>query len=69
MRARSGGFSVDEAGIVAFHAIDFVRAEVDAIWVTGPPEEVRLITARPGFVSDGQRVEAREVDRAADAGG
>lgn len=64
-----GVFSVDADGIVTFHPIEFVRADVDAIWVTGPPEEALLITARPGFVSDGQRVEAREVDPADDTGG
>jgi arylsulfatase A-like enzyme len=40
------------------HAVDIVRSASDGIWVTGLPEEVRLITVGQGFVNAGQRVVA-----------
>lgn len=55
-----GLFAVGEDGTVEFHPVQLVRAEADGVWVTGPPERVRLITIRPGFVSEGQAVDARQ---------
>jgi membrane fusion protein, multidrug efflux system len=53
--------TVDEEGLVAFHPIELVRAEPDGVWVTGVPEQARLITVGQGFVSAGEQVEVREV--------
>lgn len=61
-RGEIGVFAVDDAGTVVFHPIQVARSESDGVWITGPPERVRLITARPGFVTDGQRVNARDPD-------
>ena len=55
-----GVFTVDEEDIIQFHPIEFVRAEADGVWVTGLPEEIRLITVRPGLVSAGQKVDPNE---------
>jgi multidrug efflux system membrane fusion protein len=41
---------------VVFHPAEIVRAEADAVWVTGLPEEVRLITIGHGFVRAGDQV-------------
>ncbi|WP_135466316.1 efflux RND transporter periplasmic adaptor subunit [Crenalkalicoccus roseus] len=59
-RGVPGVHAVDEEGIVVFHPLQLVRAEADAIWVAGMPERMRVITARQGFVTPGQRVEVRE---------
>ena len=59
---RIGVYSVDEDDAAVFHEITVIRSEADGVWVTGPPERARLITARPGFVQDGQLVDAREPD-------
>lgn len=54
--------------MVVFHEIEVVRAEVDGIWVTGLPEEARIITIGQGFVRNGETVEARpELTAEADA--
>jgi membrane fusion protein, multidrug efflux system len=68
-RGEIGVFAVDEDETVVFHRVQLVRADAEGVWVTGPPERVRLIIARPGFLSDGQRVEAREVAEAPEAAG
>lgn len=39
-----------------FHAVEVVRTEPDGAWVTGLPDEVRLITVGQGFAHDGDRV-------------
>lgn len=52
--------AVDDDDIVVFHEIELVRVQSDAVWVTGLPGRVRLITIRPGVVAAGQRVEVRE---------
>lgn len=50
--------SVDETSTVRFHPAQIVRAEADAIWLGGLPEELQLITVGQGFVTAGQLVEA-----------
>lgn len=45
-----------------FVPIEPVRAEANRIWVTGLPEEVRLISLGQGFVRDGDRIEVAEGD-------
>ncbi|QFT59227.1 Toluene efflux pump periplasmic linker protein TtgD precursor [Sulfitobacter sp. THAF37] len=62
------GVKTVEDGVVVFHEIEVVRAEVDGIWVTGLPEEARIITIGQGFVRNGETVEARpELTAEADA--
>lgn len=48
--------TVDSASQVVFHPIEIVRAEGDALWVTGLPERVRAITVGQGFVRAGDEV-------------
>ncbi|MEZ5865502.1 MAG: efflux RND transporter periplasmic adaptor subunit [Geminicoccaceae bacterium] len=50
--------SVDDAGRVAFHAAEIVRAEGDVVWLAGLPSTIDLITVGQGFVTPGQAVEA-----------
>lgn len=47
---------VDEEDIVQFLPIQPVRADVQGIWVAGPPQQIRLITVGQGFVNPGERV-------------
>lgn len=56
--------SVDESGTVRFHAVEILRADGDALYVTGLPERIALITRGQGFVQPGERV---AVERADDA--
>lgn len=53
------GVKTVEDGRVVFHDITVVRAEVEGIWVTGLPDEARIITIGQGFVRNGEAVEAR----------
>lgn len=53
------GVKTVEDGKVVFHQIEVVRAEVDGIWVTGLPDEARIITIGQGFVRAGEPVDAR----------
>lgn len=53
---RLGIKTVDDAGRVAFHAVDRVRSEPEGIWVSGLPERSRLITVGQGFVRAGDPV-------------
>ena len=52
------GVKAVEDGRVAFHPVELVRAEIDGVWVTGLPEEARLITVGQGYVRDGEEVQA-----------
>lgn len=48
--------SVDDDHRVLFHTVEVVRADSGGIWVTGLPEEVRVITIGHGFVNAGETV-------------
>ncbi|MCW8983372.1 MAG: efflux RND transporter periplasmic adaptor subunit, partial [Gammaproteobacteria bacterium] len=48
---------VDSGGLVTFYPITIARSEADGFWVTGPPQQVELITVGQGFVRAGDRVE------------
>ncbi|NDV85762.1 efflux RND transporter periplasmic adaptor subunit [Aurantimonas aggregata] len=54
--------AVDEDETVVFHPINLVRAETDGIWVSGPPEAMRVISVGQGFVSSGETVRVIEAD-------
>lgn len=53
---RLGVKTVNAEDRVVFHPITLQRAEPEALWVTGLPETVRLITRGAGFVTAGERV-------------
>jgi multidrug efflux system membrane fusion protein len=57
--------SVNENGVVVFYPVDIVRTGADGVWVSGLPEDVRVITVGQGFVREGDRVEARADDKGA----
>ncbi|EAS51725.1 putative efflux transporter, RND family, membrane fusion protein subunit [Aurantimonas manganoxydans SI85-9A1] len=48
--------AVGEDDVVSFHPIELVRAETDGIWVSGLPEELRIISVGQGFVAAGETV-------------
>jgi membrane fusion protein, multidrug efflux system len=50
--------AVDDDGTVVFHPAEIVRAEADALWLAGLPEQVSLITVGHGFVRAGDQVRA-----------
>lgn len=56
--------AVDDDQRVVFFPADIVRAEVDAVWLAGLPERVRVITVGQGFVRAGDRVRVTVEDGA-----
>ena len=48
--------TVDETNTVAFMPVDIVQAEESSVWLTGLPDQVRVITVGQGFVRDGSDV-------------
>lgn len=50
--------TVNGDDVVEFHEVSIVRAQTDGIWVSGLPEQARIIAIGQGFVSDGERVVA-----------
>lgn len=63
---RPGVRYVGENNEVVFTTVKLLNVTTDGAWVTGLPEEIRLITRGAGFVSIGQQV--RPVDRDSDRG-
>ena|GEM_PF-157507 len=53
---RLGLKSVTSEREVEFIPVDIVRSERDGFWITGPPEEFRLIHRGQGFVRQGEKV-------------
>nr|WP_228550752.1 efflux RND transporter periplasmic adaptor subunit [Endozoicomonas sp. OPT23] len=47
---------IDSSRHVGFSPIDIVRTEADGLWVTGIPDQARLITRGQGFVREGDLV-------------
>ena len=58
---RLGVKIVDADDVVRFVPVDLVRAEAEAVWLAGLPEDCRLIVVGQGFVHDGERVAPSEV--------
>ena len=54
-----GLMAVADDDTVVFHPATPVRADADGLWVTGPPERLRLITIGQGFVRPGETVNPR----------
>lgn len=48
---------VTDDDTVSFLPVEIVRAQTDGIWVSGLPDEARIITVGQGFVNDGETVE------------
>lgn len=63
---RPGVRYVGENNEVVFTTVKLLNVTTEGAWVTGLPEEIRLITRGAGFVSIGQQV--RPVDRDSDRG-
>jgi multidrug efflux system membrane fusion protein len=53
---RLGVMAVDAEDRAQFLPIKIIRSEVDGIWVSGLPEQVRLVTFGQGFIASGERV-------------
>jgi multidrug efflux system membrane fusion protein len=56
------GVKTVEDGVVVFHPIEIVRAELQGIWVTGLPEAARIVTIGQGFVREGEAVLAQPME-------
>ena len=52
------GIKTFEDDRVAFHPIEIVKTDLSGAWVTGLPDETRIITIGQGFVQDGEAVRA-----------
>ncbi len=63
---RVGVKTVDADNRVEFHVIEVVRTEPEGVWVTGPPERMRLITVGQGFVMAGEAVRPELQDQEQD---
>jgi membrane fusion protein, multidrug efflux system len=50
--------AIGEGEEVVFYPADVVRAQADAVWLAGLPEQVRVITVGQGFVRAGDQVRA-----------
>ena len=48
--------TVNESGIVEFHAADVAMASSEGVWISGLPESAEIITVGQGFVSEGTAV-------------
>jgi multidrug efflux system membrane fusion protein len=57
---RLGVKTVDDEGIVHFHEIEIVRARSEGVWVSGLPEQARIVTVGQGYVGAGERVIVRD---------
>lgn len=53
---RPGVKYVDDQDRVVFRKVQLLSVSTEGAWVTGLPEEIRLITRGGGFVSEGDRV-------------
>ncbi|MDO6440958.1 efflux RND transporter periplasmic adaptor subunit [Marinobacter sp. 2_MG-2023] len=54
---RPGVKYVDEQNQVVFRTVKLLNVSTEGAWVTGLPDEIRLITRGGGFVSEGEYVE------------
>lgn len=53
--------TVTQTNTVAFHPITIVLAEAGGVWVSGLPEEARIIAVGQGFVQDGEGVRVSSI--------
>lgn len=59
-QGRLGVHLVNGDDRIEFAPIGVVRADVDGIWITGLPEQARIVTISQGTLSPGQQVEIEE---------
>lgn len=59
-QGRLGVHLVDEDDRIEFVPIGIARADADGVWVTGLPEQARIVTISQGTLSPGQLVEVEE---------
>ncbi|WP_099827415.1 efflux RND transporter periplasmic adaptor subunit [Oceaniglobus indicus] len=59
--------TVNADNVVEFHEIDIVRAQTDGIWVSGLPEQSRIISIGQGFVNAGETVDPQADPDVADS--
>ena len=64
---RVGVKGVDDDDRVVFYPVEVVRTERDGAWVTGLPDELRVITVGQGFVTAGEQVTPRPQEAVDDA--
>ncbi|MGM0553798.1 MAG: efflux RND transporter periplasmic adaptor subunit [Pseudomonadota bacterium] len=60
---RVGVKTVGDDDRVMFHTVEVIRAAADGVWVTGLPDNARVITTGQGFVTAGEKVLPKTVDR------
>jgi len=58
---RLGVKVVDADDVVRFTPVEIVRADAEAVWLAGLPDQARLVVVGQGFVHDGEPVIAAEV--------
>ena len=58
---------VDEQDRVVFAPVQIAKADQNDVWLTGLPEEVRLIVVGQGFVTDGAKVRPVPIDESGNA--
>ena len=56
--------TVEEDNTVVFHKVGIVRAQTDGIWISGLPDDARIISIGQGFVNDGETVSPKAEDTA-----
>lgn len=54
------GIKTVEDGVVHFHEVEIVSAEIGGLWASGLPPEARIITVGQGFVREGEAVRPQE---------
>ena len=57
MEGNIGIKSVTKENIVKFHKIEILRTKKEGVWVTGLPNQIKIITQGNGFVEEGESVE------------
>src|SRR5699024_4893068 len=57
--------TVNDQGVVEFHAVDILEQRPEGVWDDGLPDEVRLITVGQEYVQDGQEVTAVDEEEVA----
>ena len=59
--------AVDADGTVRFYPARIAKADTDAVWLAGLPEQLRVITTGQGFVAAGEQVGVEVVPREPEA--
>ncbi|MDF0602017.1 efflux RND transporter periplasmic adaptor subunit [Psychromarinibacter sp. C21-152] len=49
-------------GVVQFHEVDLINAEIGGLWATGLPETAQIIVVGQGFVREGEAVRVQRDD-------